>query len=189
MNKRLGLILISVVLAGSAANPAFGHGSEHHEGQARAVGPRDWGELWRTWGLEPGIVLPLVASAWLYARGVARLWRHGTGRGVRRSDAWCFAAGWLALAVALVSPLHPWGSVLFSAHMTQHELLMLVAAPLLVLGRPVVASLWALPKNAAREIVGWTKTAEWQRIWGIVSAPFVAWLIHAVVLWTWFLRV
>ena len=54
-------------------------------------------------------------------------------------EAAAFAGGWLALAVALVSPLHPWGNVLFSVHMIQHELLMLVAAPLLVLGRPVVA--------------------------------------------------
>ena len=44
-------------------------------------------------------------------------------------------AGWLTLALALVSPLHPMGEVLFSAHMTQHELLVVVAAPLLVLGR------------------------------------------------------
>jgi putative membrane protein len=61
--------------------------------------------------------------------------------------------------VALVSPLHPWGSVLFAAHMTKHELMMLVAAPLLILGRPVVASLKALPAGWAREAVRWTRVA------------------------------
>ena len=61
--------------------------------------------------------------------------------------------GWLALVVALVSPLHPWGNVLFSAHMTQHEILMLVAAPLLVLGRPVVAFLKALPPGWVRRLL------------------------------------
>src|SRR3954464_14477440 len=48
-----------------------------------------------------------------------------------------FWSGWLALGVALVSPVHALGAVLFSAHMIQHEVLMLVAAPLLVLGRPL----------------------------------------------------
>ena len=41
------------------------------------------------------------------------------------------------LGVALVSPVHALGTVLFSVHMIQHEMLMLVAAPLLVLGRPL----------------------------------------------------
>src|SRR5206468_9305960 len=141
------------------------------------------GELWQTWGLEPGIVVPLVASAWLYARGVARLWRHGIGRGVRRSDAWCFAAGWLALAVALVSPLHPWGSVLFSAHMTQHELLMLVAAPLLVLGRPVVACLKALPAGWASAMARWSRRPWWATQREKMSYSSVAWLVHAATRW------
>ena len=39
-----------------------------------------------------------------------------------------FAAGWVSLAIALLSPLHPLGELLFAAHMTQHEILMLVAA-------------------------------------------------------------
>jgi cytochrome c oxidase assembly factor CtaG len=43
------------------------------------------------------------------------------------------------LVVALVSPLDGLGAALFSAHMVQHELLMIVAAPLLVLGRPLGA--------------------------------------------------
>src|SRR4051794_1698608 len=130
MKKCLRLLLVSAFLACStAANLAFGHGGEHAEGHSRVFGPRNWEELWRTWGLEPGVLLPLIGSAPLYGWGLVKLWRHGVGRGIRRSDAWCFAAGWLAVAVALVSPLHPWGSVLFWAHMTQHEILMLVAAP------------------------------------------------------------
>ena len=43
-----------------------------------------------------------------------------------------------SLAAGLVSPLHPLGKCCFSAHMIQHEILMLVAAPLLVLSRPLV---------------------------------------------------
>ena len=164
----------------------IGHGGEHHDGAGHAAGPSGWGELWRTWGLEPGVVIPLALSAWLYGRGLARLWRDaGVGRGVRRREAACFATGWLALVVALVSPLHPWGSVLFSAHMTQHEILMLVAAPLLVLGRPVVATMKGLPTGWARAAVGWTQAPAWRVIWRVVSNPFAAFVLHALVLWAW----
>jgi putative membrane protein len=69
---------------------------------------------------------------------LARLWRHaGHGRGIGIAAVASFTAGWLALAVALVSPLDSLGSELFSVHMVQHEVLMIVAAPLLVAGRPL----------------------------------------------------
>src|SRR3954454_9259210 len=99
--------------------------------------------VWTAWSLEPAVVLGLGLTAWLYSSGVRRLWRNaGSGHGVRRSEALLFGLGWASLVVALVSPLHRLGEALFSAHMAQHELLMVVAAPLLVLGRPVVALLW-----------------------------------------------
>jgi putative membrane protein len=89
------------------------------------------------------------------------------------------------LFVALVSPLHPWGEVLFSAHMTQHEVLMVMAAPLLVLGRPVVAFLWALPVGWARGVGGWGKARWFQGVWRAATNPLAAWAIHAVALWVW----
>jgi putative membrane protein len=179
------VVIVGFAFCSSAAGVALAHtDGEHREG--RYAGPRDFHELWLTWGLEPRVIAPLAISAILYARGIARLWRGGhAGRGVRRWEAACFGAGWLALAVALVSPLHPWGSVLFSAHMTQHEILMLVAAPLLVLGRPVVASLKALPSDWARAMARRSRRPWWARTWATLTKPFVAWLIHAAVLWAW----
>src|SRR6185503_20769267 len=93
-----------------------------HEGK-----PHNWHDLIRAWSFEPLVVLSLLISALLFIVG---FWR--VRRSIRTWEALCFALGWLALFVALVSPLHAWGQVLFSAHMTQHEILMLVAAPLLV---------------------------------------------------------
>jgi putative membrane protein len=151
---------------------------------AHEIGPSNFEELRYWWAFEPGVVVPLAVTALLYAIGVVRL-RGVNTRAIGAVEISCFAAGWLTLVIALVSPLHPWGAVLFSAHMTQHELLMLVAAPLLVLGRPMLVFLWALPKSAAREISSWTKASAWQQIWRAITAPFVAWIIHAIVLWTW----
>jgi cytochrome c oxidase assembly factor CtaG len=148
--------------------------------------PHKFGDLIYTWGLDPLVIASLALSGWLYLRGVRRLWRGaGGGSGIRRWEAFCYAGGWLALFVALVSPLHPMGEVLFSAHMTQHELLMLVAAPLVVLGRPVVAFLWAMPEGGARLVGGWGKAAWFRRVWRVLTNPLAAWVIHAVALWVW----
>lgn len=132
------------------------------------------------------VLASLVATAAVYARGVSRLWRTaGIGHGTSRAGAGCFAAGWLALAVALASPLHPLGQVLFAAHMAQHEILMLVAAPLLVLARPGVPLLWGA-SPALRH--GWQHLARLpatRRVWRLVTLPAVAFALQAVALWVW----
>jgi PQQ-dependent catabolism-associated beta-propeller protein len=171
MIKARGLLLILAL-----ATTVFAHdGKPHH--------PRD---LLFTWGLDPVVIASLGLSGWLYFRGLRHMWREaGSGRGIRRWEAVAFAAGWLALFIALVSPLHPLGEVLFSAHMTQHELLMLVAAPLIVLGRPVVAFLWSTPVTWSRRIGQWTKARWFQRFWKSITMPLTAWGIHAAALWLW----
>src|SRR4051812_37488267 len=159
------------------------HAGELHE----SAGPQNWHQLWRSWEFDPLVIVPLILSGWLYALGLFRTWRDsgGAGHGIRRWEAACFAAGWLALVVALVSPLHPWGQVLFSAHMTQHEVLMLVAAPLMVLGRPMAAFLRALPAEWAGGLARASNGFTWQRVWSSISNPLAAWTIHAVALWMW----
>lgn len=136
--------------------------------------------------LDPLAVFSLGLAAWLYARGLAEIWRRSGGRkGIRGWEAACFGAGWLTLAVAMASPLHPWGELLFSAHMAQHEVLMLVAAPLLVLGRPLAAFLWSLPQ-AARERVGeWTTSRPVARVWRTITGPLAVFVIHGLALWLW----
>jgi putative membrane protein len=147
----------------------FGHSGELLE-------PHD---LWRAWSFDPGIVLPLAATAILYARGAR------TSRGAAVPQFACFWSGWLFLAGSLISPLHSLGEVLFSAHMAQHEILMLVAAPLLVLSRPLVPMLWGLPITWRRALGQWSKGPRVQRVWRSISQPSVAWGIHAVALWLW----
>ena len=152
-----------------------------HDGQPLA--PHD---LWGAWSWEPAVVMPLLLSAWLYARGVQALWRTaGAGHGVGRWEVAAFVAGWVTLALALVSPVHPLGGVLFSAHMAQHELLMVVAAPLLVLGRPVILFLWAFPFSWRRELGTWSSVAPVSRTWTVLTRPSIAWTLHAVAIWLW----
>ena len=97
------------------------------------------------WDASLWVVLPLVVTAILYALGVTRLWRRaGVGRGISTWSALSFAAGWVVVFAALVSPVAWLSDVLFSVHMTQHMLLMLVAAPLLTFGQPLLVWTWAL---------------------------------------------
>jgi putative membrane protein len=146
-------------------------------------GPPSW-QL--HWSFEPLVLVPIVLSALLYALGLARLWREaGAGRGITRAQALWFALGWLALVVALVSPLDPLGIELFSAHMLQHELLMVVVAPLMCLGRPLVAWTWALPIAWRRRAGGWTQSPAWRATWRGLTAPLASWSLHAVALWGW----
>jgi putative membrane protein len=153
-----------------------------HEGK-----PHNFKDLWYTWGRDPFIIAGLILTAWLYWKGLRRVWKESSARGrlARKWEAWAFVAGWLALFVALISPLHPWGEVLFSAHMTQHEVLMLVAAPLLVLGRPLVPFLWALPASWRTKVGAAGKEKKFKSAWRTLTNPLVAWAIHAAALWMW----
>ncbi len=143
-------------------------------------------DLWGAWSFEPIVVGSLLLTGWLYLRGLRSLWRTaGRGRGVQIGEAISFAAGWLLLVVALISPLHRLGGILFSAHMTQHELLMALGAPLLVLGRPVVAWLWAMPLDRRKTLGAWAAVGPVQRTWRFLTQPLVAWTLHGVAIWVW----
>ena len=135
--------------------------------------------------LEPGVVLPLVAGAAIYAAGVRALWRRGVGRGVGTREVLYFALGWVILFAALGPPLDEWSDELFSAHMVQHELMMTVAAPLLLLGRPAFVMLWAFPGGARRRIGTVLRMRAVRGATALVMRPFDAWLIHGAAIWIW----
>jgi len=159
-----------------ASAPAWAHAPD-------ASGAHD---VLRHFSFEPWVVLPLLVSAVLYVAGVVRLWRRaGIGRGIRRTQAACFAGGWLSLVIALVSPLDALGSQLFSAHMVQHETLMLVTAPLMVLARPLAAWAWAFPFEQRHRIGHAVQARWWSAVWGTITDPLAAWALHAIALWLW----
>ncbi|HEX5080712.1 MAG TPA: cytochrome c oxidase assembly protein [Blastocatellia bacterium] len=163
-------IIFALIIA-ARAMPAGAH-------EGRPPEPHDW---WAAWSFEPFVVIGLAISAWLYRRGARRM----ANRSLRGFESFAFFAGWLALVIALVSPLDGLGSALFSAHMTQHETLMLIAAPLLVLGRPLAPFLLALPAHWRRELTAPWKMRRARLGWRFLVSPFIAWLIHAAVLWVW----
>jgi putative membrane protein len=134
------------------------------------------------WTLAPMVTIPLALAALLYGIGAVRLWRRSDlgrpalGRGVAR-----YAAGWLTLAGALVSPLHEAGESSFAMHMIEHEILTLVSALLLVSARPGAPLLWAFPSPVRAALAG---AGRW-RFWRALADPFVATAIQAVAIVAW----
>jgi putative membrane protein len=138
------------------------------------------GNLWTAWSFEPWAFAALLAASMLYVAGLRRMTILPPGWQIVS-----VTAGLASLALTLLSPLHRLGGELFSAHMAQHELLMLIAAPLLVLGQPGTPMLWAFPPSWR---IRFGKAAKVQMIaksWKAVSAPMAAWVIHGLAVWLW----
>ena len=134
-------------------------------------------DAWTMWSTDWVVVTLLVVSAVLYARGAAALAaraRDATALGVVQRARTCYVAGWIILALALVSPLHAFGEVILSAHMVQHQLLVAAAAPLLVLGRPDIAFVHGLPRPWRRRAL----LRPVARTWRAMSIPIVATVVH-----------
>ena len=135
-------------------------------------------------GLRPEVIGPLLLLAGLYGLGWLRLSRRAfaTRRGV------FVVVGFIALVLALLSPLDELADRLFVAHMLQHMLLIMVAAPALLLADPFPVAVWALP-HAWRLRTGRfiTRGSLAGRLWRLATATALAWIVSAGILWSWHL--
>lgn len=149
-----------------------------HDGTAHVLG---------MWNTTVRLTIGLTVSALIYGCGLYRLWRKaGVGQGVSRRQAISYAGGWLTIFVALVSPVDALSSELFAVHMIQHLLLILVAAPLIVLGAPLFVALFALPSPARKKLAGqFVRESFWRSSWDLVSQPLLVWSAFFATLWLW----
>jgi cytochrome c oxidase assembly factor CtaG len=167
-------IVLSISAGLALASVAHAHGVERHEEVAG-------------WTFDPWIVIPLAAFATMYAVGAAVLLqrRYSSRIGARCwRDLACFV-GWLSLVGALVSPLHWLGEHLFTFHMIEHEILMAISAPLIVIARPVGTLLWSLPRPARLPIGRWMRRPVSQAAWNWLSTARNATLMHGIAIWLW----
>jgi len=134
------------------------------------------------WSLSPWVLLPAaVLLAW-YALGLSRLWRQaGPGRGVSGLGVAAFGMGVVALFLAMVWPLDAYGEWSLAAHMAQHMLLLALAPPLLLAGRPLAVMACATPRAwlhrlhaVGRRIPPWLGTH-------LAPAAFA----HSAAMWAW----
>jgi putative copper resistance protein D len=120
----------------------------------------------------------LAAAGWLVLVRRVNAAHPSSRVPVARSVA--FLSGLGVIAVALLSGIGRYDTVLFSVHMVQHVLLTLVAAPLIVLGAPVTLLLRAAPGPVRRR---WILPVLHSRLVRALSHPVVAWLTFAAVGW------
>lgn len=136
--------------------------------------------LWEGWSFEPDIWLPIIAAGLAYGLAKRHVDRRHPSNPVPRWRLWSWLAGLGALVLALTSPIERYDTTLFSAHMVQHLLLMLVAAPLLVLGAPITLLLRASTPEVRKR---WILPVLHSRFVRFVSHPLVAWCAFALVMW------
>lgn len=131
-----------------------------------------WTPSW--WSL-----LPLLTVAGLYASG---LLRAPHSRAMQARETGLFAAGFVALGLALVWPLERYAAWFMSAHVAQHMLLLALAPPLLLAGRPMAVVAAALPRGVRDALHGALAGRPRPK-----TALAAATLVHVAVLWLWHL--
>ena len=170
------VIIVSLIISVLAIRPA----AAHEIGSVRAD------TLWRSWSFDPFVSISLLFALWFYGRGLRQLWvQAGLARGVTYAQSSSFALGVALLFVAVVSPLHSLGEALLSAHMAQHGLLLAIAPPLLLFGKPGVVFAWALPVRWRRDFLHYETWRALTQVGDSLSHPPVAAVLHGLALWFW----
>lgn len=140
-------------------------------------------------------LLMAVAAAvgvvyWLGLRRLHSGPGRGAGRAIRGSwwwRRWCFAAGLVVVVIALLPVIDPYVDHSFPLHMTQHLVLMFVAAPLLALGAPGVPFLLALPHRWRRRVAAVRGARTVRQGRAVATLPALGLLASTALLCVWHL--
>jgi putative copper resistance protein D len=156
----------------ASAVPALAHGTEVPAAPtfAALIG----------WSFDPLLQIPLLLAAGAYLWAVGRVDAFHPSKRVPRSRIVAFLGGIVAIEIALQSGIEAYDTTLFSVHMVQHVLLMMVAAPLLVLGAPITLLLRVASREQRRRYI---LPLLHSRVVRSISYPVVAWLLFAGVMW------
>ncbi|HEX8024796.1 MAG TPA: cytochrome c oxidase assembly protein [Candidatus Limnocylindrales bacterium] len=171
--RRAALGAFAGLLSLVAAAPVEAHGPPPTEAPSLA-------NLALGWTFEPFVAIPLalLAIGWLVM--VDRIDRAHPGSPVPIGRTVAFMAGLATIAIALLSGIERYDTTLFSVHMVEHLLLMLLAAPLLALAAPITQVLRAAsPRVRQRYLLPLLNSA----VVKALGHPVVAWLSFTLVLY------
>ena len=156
-----------------AATPVAAHGPVPDA-------PPTVGSLLLGWTFEPlpTLGVAIAVGCWLWAVRRVNAAHPANPVPLRRTVA--FLGGMASIAVALMSGIDAYDTTLFSVHMVQHVLLMLVAAPLLALGAPVTLALRVSSPETRRR---WLLPVLHSQVLRVIAHPVVAWIMFAAMMW------
>ena len=103
-----------------------------HDGHFAKSG--DLGEALSVWSPDPGAIVLIALVGGLYAWGYRRLRVQSPGFRFPRWHPVAFGSGIVLLLISLVSPIDTYSDDLFWVHMVQHMVIVMLVAPLLLLG-------------------------------------------------------
>ncbi|MFQ5829291.1 MAG: cytochrome c oxidase assembly protein [Candidatus Methylomirabilia bacterium] len=138
-----------------------------------------------SWDFRPDVLVVLTLLGAGYVLG----WTQVRRADPRALPAWrlsCYVGGLLSIAIALLSPLDTFSELLFLMHMAQHVVLIMLAAPLLLLGNPLPAFLWAFPESVRRRAGRFLAPGGGGHVLmrRLTWMPGV-WVLYVVNLWAW----
>lgn len=137
------------------------------------------------WHFEPFVTLVLLGVTCTYYWAWLRV-RETSEREVPSWFPWSFGAGIATLAFSLLGPLEAYNEQLFSLHMAQHLVLLQIAAPLILLGRPVQLVLRALPPRTTKRTVRFVFGRGMMRYLVLaLTAPVTAFLLFNINIGFW----
>ena len=134
-----------------------------------------WSGVAAAWVLAPVPTLLSVAAIGAYVAGVRRV-RGARPAGWPRRRTAAFVTGVLLGLFAVVGPVGALDDTFFTAHMLQHLIMMMVSAPLVVLGSPVLLLLQASSRRVRRE---WLVPILRSRLAGWLTRPVVGWVLFS----------
>jgi len=139
-----------------------------------------------SWSWRVEVITTLLLAAAVHLVGRYRLKRRGSVRLISPWRTAAYLAGLALIWVALLSPIDVLSGQLFYMHMVQHLLLVMLAAPLLLLADPMPIMLWGLPDALRLEVGRWLRPgATFRKVVRAVTPPGLVWLYFVSVLVGW----
>jgi len=143
--------------------------------------------LLASWHWRPDVTLVVAGLGVAYVVGWRRL-RRRRPRAARPAHLVLYLAGLGVIVLALFSPIDTLAPLLLTMHMLQHEMLTMVAPPLLLLANPLPVVLWGLPRKARRTMGRLlTRGTRMRQVLRALTWMPVAWPLYMVILWGWHL--
>lgn len=141
---------------------------------------------WQAWSFEPELLIPVGIVGYWYARGLQR-WQERS----REHPAWRVASYYAGLLLVVLSQMSPLGGLAthhFSFHMIQHEVVMMLAIPLILLGAPTTPVLRGMPRWLRTQTVEPALQGEGLRaIYRFFTHPIIAGAVFTATLYAWHL--